>query len=304
MKIGLIDVDGKNFPNLALMKISAFHKKQGNQVEWVNYFEEYDKVYMSKIFSFSKEILTVIQAKEIIKGGSGYDMNKRLPQEIESMRDLDYTIYPMYKFSLQYFSRGCIRNCPFCLVRKKEGYIHSEIPYNLNPNGKHIEILDNNFFANPNWKDAAEYIIKSKQRVNLHGVDIRIMNQEQAHYLNRFKMKKSNIHIAWDNPKDNILPQLKEMVKYVKRYKITCYVLIGYWSTMEEDYSRVKILQELGIEPFVQPYRDFENKRIPTQYEKDFASWVNKKERFKSFDFKDFKPRKNFVCQSYLTNLN
>lgn len=169
----------------------------------------------------------------------------------------------------------------------------------LNPVGKHIEVLDNNFFANPQWNDAVSFLNATKLPVNLHGVDVRIMNEEQSNALNSMRLKGSSIHIAWDNPKDDILPNLEAMVKQVKRYKISCYVLIGYWSTPEEDYNRVMKLAELGIDPFVQYYRDYNNERLPTQYEKDFASWVNKKERFKSCDFMSFSPRKGFKCSEY-----
>ena len=300
MKIGLIDVDGHNFPNLALMKISAFHKAQGNTVEWVNHFDTYNKVYMSKIFSFTPDVTTCINADEIVKGGTGYDVTSKLPSHIERM-DPDYSIYPNHEFSIQFFSRGCIRSCPFCLVRQKEGKIHPVELMELNPRGKHIKVLDNNFFANPLWRDAVEFLNTTKQPVNIHGVDVRIMNEEQAKALNTMRLSGSSIHIAWDNPKEDILPKVEEMLKHVKCYKIACYVLIGYWSTPEEDLYRVTKLDELGIDPFVQPYRDYENKRIPTQYEKDFASWVNKKERFKSCNFFDFSPRKGFKCKEYLT---
>lgn len=303
MNIGLIDVDGHNFPNLALMKLSSWHKSQGDSVEWYSGIEYYDRVYMSKVFTFTPDDGRVIQANEIVKGGTGYDISLRLPKEVDSVVTPDYTLYPMHRFSLQFFSRGCIRNCPFCVVRQKEGKITSAFPMSLNPAGKHIEVLDNNFFANPEWRDAVAFLNDTKQIVNLHGVDVRIMDEEQAHALNTMRLKGSSIHIAWDNPRDNILPNLKEMVKQVKRYKISCYVLIGYWSSPEEDYYRVMKLAELGIDPFVQPYRDYANIRTPTQYEKDFASWVNKKERFKSFDFKDFSPRKGFKCNFYFKQL-
>lgn len=303
MKIGLIDVDGHNYPNLALMKISTYHKSIGNTVEWVNYFEYYDKVYMSKVFTFSPDIHTVINADEINKGGTGYDIEKRLPFDIE-ICDPDYSIYPQYDFSIQFLSRGCIRKCPFCVVRKKEGFIIPVKPMKLNPNGKRIEVLDNNFFANHEWKQAVEYLNSTNQKINLFGVDVRIMNEEQAEALNSMKLSGSSIHIAWDNPKDDIIPQVKAMLSRVKKYKIMCYVLIGYWSTPEQDYERVMKLSELGIDAFVQPFRDYENKRIPTQYEKDFAGWVNKKERFMSCDFSNFSPRKGFKCGEYFKLIN
>ncbi|MCD8178081.1 MAG: hypothetical protein LUE98_11915 [Tannerellaceae bacterium] len=299
MKIGLIDVDGHNFPNLALMKISSYHTGKGDTVEWVNHFDQYDIVYKSKVFTFSPDDYTWIHANKIIFGGTGYNTQTHLPSEIECM-DPDYSIYPQHKFSVIFFSRGCIRRCPFCLVPEKEGRIRSVERTALNPAGKHIEVLDNNFFANPCWRDAVKFLNETGQYVNLHGVDIRLMNEEQALALNSMKLKGSSIHIAWDNPKDNIIPNLKEMLKTVKRYKVTCYILIGYWSTPEQGYERVMKLDELGVDPFVQPYRDYKNERTPTQYEKDFAGWVNKKERFKSCDFKDFQPRKGFYCKEYM----
>lgn len=298
-KIGLLDVDGHHFPNLPLMKIAAYHKKKGDHVEWLNHLDKYDIVYQSKVFTFSPDSDISVQAPVVCKGGTGYNIGSRLPDDIERTQP-DYSIYPMFKFSIQFFSRGCIRQCPFCIVREKEGMIRPVEPMELNPASERMEILDNNFFANPEWRSAVEWIERSGQRINLHGVDVRIMDEEQAYWLNRLKIAGS-IHIAWDFPQDPILPKVKEMLKYIKPYKIICYVLIGFNSTIEQDYRRVIQLKELGIRPFVQPYRDFHNQRIPTQYERDFAQWVNKREIFSSCDFKDFSPRKGFKCKHYLT---
>ena len=122
MKIGLIDVDGHNFPNFALMRASAYYKARGDQVEWATPFNRYNKVMASKVFTFTPDFnhLT-LQADIIEKGGTGYNIASRLPEVIENSRLMDYSIYPQYPFSIQFFSRGCIRKCPFCLVREKEG---------------------------------------------------------------------------------------------------------------------------------------------------------------------------------------
>jgi len=302
MKIGLLDIDGHKFPNLALMKISAYHKSIGNFVEWYNPLNgRYDIVYKSKVFTFTPEYKYYINSDAIEKGGTGYSTLINLPERIDC-QDPDYSIYPMIDYSIQFFSRGCIRNCPFCIVMKKEGKIQTVKPMNLNPKGNRIEVLDNNFFANPEWKKSVEYLMNQNQPVNLHGVDVRIMNEEQAYWLSKLRIDSGKIHIAWDNPRDNIIPQIKEMTKHINPYKITCYMIIGFWSTIHEDYERVMKLRELGVNPFIQPYRDFDNIRIPTQYEKDFASWANKKERLKSFDFKNFSPRKGFYCREYFNN--
>lgn len=305
MNIGLIDVDGHNFPNFALMKISAFHKAKGDNVDWAMPLmaESYDLIYKSKIFTFTPDTDATAWPCEVVKGGTGYDIASRLPDEIESSRLMDYDIYPNYDFSIQFLSRGCIRNCPFCLVREKEGFIKPVDPVDLNPRGHHIEVLDNNFFANPEWKEAIKYLMESGQKVNLHGVDVRIMNEEQAFYLNRLRILK-NIHIAWDLPSLDLTNKLKEVIKYLKAWKLTCYVLVGYNSTVEQDLYRLERLRELRIRPFVMPYRDYEGRQKPTQYAKDLAHWANRPELFNTCTFAEFSPRKGFVCADYLANQN
>ena len=299
MKIGLIDVDGHHFPNLALMRLSAYHKAQGDDVEWADpmFGNGYDRIYQSKIFTFTPDD-TLPWDCEVVKGGTGYDVRSHLPHEVEQSTAMDYSIYPQYDFSIQFFSRGCIRHCPFCLVHDKEGNIHPVKPLQLNPNGKHIEVLDNNFFANPEWKDAIYYLLQKRQKVNLHGVDIRIMNEEQAFYLNKLPLYR-NVHIAWDLPQIDLTDKLREVIRYIKPWKLMCYVLVGFNSTMEQDMFRIERLRELGIKPYVMPYRDFENKTKPSQYAKDLAQYVNKPMIFKSCKFEDFSPRKGFTCKEY-----
>lgn len=301
-RIGIIDVDGHNFPNFALMRVSAYHKLNGDIVEWATPSKKYDMVVSSKIFTFSPDYdYSIIDTDVLLKGGTGYDIRSRLSKEIEESLAMDYSLYPKYQFSIQFFSRGCIRKCPFCLVREKEGYISSVTPVDLNPEGTHIEVLDNNFFANPEWTEAVNYLLATKQKVNLHGVDVRIMNEEQAYWLNKLPLYR-NIHIAWDLPQLDLTEKLREVTRYIKPYKLMCYVLVGYDSTIEQDMYRIERLRELGIKPFVMPYRDFDNFRNPTQYEKDLAQYVNKPMIFKSCTFDDFSPRKGFKCGYYLTN--
>lgn len=319
MRIGLIDVDGHNFPNVALMKLSSWHKQQGDIVEWAvrkktivqgdlfgtNEYEcisvHYDRIYASKVFTFSPNFdKSKYSASEYVLGGTGYDIGKKLPPEIDTHTGLDYSLYPQYNFSVQFFSRGCIRRCPFCLVHDKEGGIQPVQPMQLNPRGEWIEVLDNNFFANPEWRSAVEYLKKQKMPIKLHGVDVRIMTEEMAAALNSLRLKTGKIHIAWDLPQIDLTEQLRTMVRFVKPYKITCYVLVGFNSTIEQDLFRLRTLKALGISPFVQPYRDYENNRVPTQYEKDISRWANRPWLFKSSDFLDYEPRKGFICKKYL----
>ena len=284
MKVRLLARDSK-MPNVAIMQIAAYHKQQGHNVGWYNPLFDHndtDILYESQLFNFTDPYLYYPENAKIIKGGTGIDITKQLPPEIEDIRDLDYSLYPDCNYSMQFYSRGCIRNCPFCVVRKKEGFIKSVKPYNLNPNGKHIEILDNNFFANPNWREAVQDILNTGQKINLHGVDVRLIDEEQADALNTLK-HTGTIHIAWDFPKMDLRPQLENVTKWIKPYKLMCYVLIGYNSTPDEDLYRVETLRELGIAPFVMPYNKFD------KYQKRFARWVNHKAIFKSVKWEDYK---------------
>ncbi len=281
LKVRLVDVDSK-MANIALMKISSYHKQKGDDVGWYNPIIDgkADTLYLAKVFDFTDDYM-YCYADEIVRGGTGYDVASRLPEEIEIVKDLDYSIYPDCDYSMQFFSRGCIRNCPFCVVREKEGNIKPVEPMELNPSGERIEVLDNNFFANSEWNSAIAQLLKWNQPVNFHGIDARIMTEEQAYFLNKIRHFKQ-IHIAWDNPKDNLLPKLKEIMKWIKPYKLMCYVLIGYWSTPEEDLYRVEKLREIGIDPFVMPF----NKSDP--YQKKFARYVNHKAIFKTVKWEDY----------------
>lgn len=148
-EIGLIDVDGhKGHPNLALMRLSAWHKANGDFVEWWNPMKHYDRVYMSKVFTFTPDIDTVINADEIVTGGTGYKDYGRLPQEVEAMFP-DYSIYPKYDAAIGFLTRGCIRQCPWCIVPRKEGEIRPESTWReiKRPDSRKIVFLDNNVLA-------------------------------------------------------------------------------------------------------------------------------------------------------------
>lgn len=297
MKIGLIDVDSHNFPNLALMKISSYHKNKKDNVEWYEPFsgleKEYDIVYMSKIFTFTNDYVYPLYSKKVIKGGTGYDITSKLDEEIENIIDLDYSLYPNCDYSIQFLSRGCIRKCSFCVVPQKEGLIHQVRPLNLNPNGKYIKLLDNNFFACKEWKNNIEILKQFNQPIEFNqGIDLRIFNDEMGQALATLKIK--DVKIAWDNyqDKDLILNKLELLLKYVKPYKITCYCLVGFENKeiVDTDLERVLTLKEYKVNPFVMGYINFDD----PNYEKsksvrDFCRWVNMKAIFKSVAWEDYK---------------
>ncbi len=282
MKIGLYNLEPK-VVNTAMMQVSTYHKSKGDPIEMYNHIlkDYYDKVYAFSIFDFTDKGYVT---PSMTCGGTGFDITSKLPEEI-SKCEYDWSLYPRCDYSIIWFSRGCIRDCPFCIVRKKEGGIHSVDHKNLNPNGKFIKVTDNNFFANPKWRDAIKKLEEWNQPVEFHcGLDVRIFNKEQGEALKKVRIYK-HLHIAWDNPKEKLITKIKELCKYVKPYKIMCYVLIGYWSTPEEDLYRVEELRKLGVNPFVMPF----NKK--DRYQMDFARWCNRKEIFKTCKWEDYKKK-------------
>ena len=294
MKVRLLAHDSK-IPNLAIMKISSFHKQRGDDVDWYNpIFDMYDTdiFYESKIFTFSKEYQYYPINAEIIRGGTGFDIQSRLPEEIEKIVDLDYSLYPNCDYSIQFMSRGCIRDCDFCLVRKKEGIIHQVKPLNLNSKGKWIMLLDNNFFACKQWRENLKLLKSYNQPIDFNqGIDLRILTEEMARELSKLKIKV--IHCAWDNYEDKeiILKGLRILTKYIKSYKITCYVLVGFkhHHIVDQDLERVMTLKELGVNPFAMGYINFDNSNYKKPKEiKDFCRWVNMRACFKSCTWEEY----------------
>ena len=300
-RIGLIDVDGYHYPNLALMRIAAWHKSIGNRVEWaLPFFGAYDKIYASKIFTFTPDINSLsYHTDNLIKGGTGYNIRSRLPEEIDTFPVVDYSIYPQYHFSIQRYSIGCIRKCPFCLVNEKEGFIHPVMPVSWNENAEWIEVFDNNFFANPKWPTAVEDLNRQNLPIKFHGIDLRILDADHIQALKTMKIK-GGIHIAWDNPKLDLTKRLVTLVENYPPSKVMCYVLIGYDSTIEQDLWRLRTLKALKITPYVMVFRDYANQKRLTPYETDIQRWANRTAFFKSCDFLEWKPRKNFCCREYL----
>lgn len=315
MRIGLIDVDGHNFPNLPLMKLSAWHKLQGDSVEWYEPLfhsigEPLDKVYMSKVFSFTPDYEYCINAKEIIKGGSGYcislengkevyrkENDSQLPYEVEHIYP-DYSLYPELTKDTAYgfMSRGCPRGCDFCHVEAKEGRKAYKVA-DLSEfwrGQKNIVLLDPNPIACREWKDILQQLIDSKSWVDFsQGVDIRLMTEEKAEMIKRIKMK--NIHFAWDRyeDKEKIVPKLKmfkELTGYDYR-KLTVYMLCNFDTTFEQDLERVYLLRDLGYNPYVMLYN---KEHVPTGHRlKHLQRWVNNRiifrtcDKFEEFDFKN-----------------
>lgn len=294
MKIGLIDVDGHNFPNLALMKLSAWHKAQGDYVEWYEpLMPEYDKVYMSKVFTFTEDYQWAINARQIINGGTGYGLYEDLPAEIEYTFP-DYSIYPQYPFAVGFLTRGCIRKCPWCIVPKKEGWIHAVNTWDKikRPDSRDIVFLDNNVLASEHGIAQIEDMIGKDVRIDFNqAMDARLVTPEIAKILSKVKWIRY-LRFACDT--SAMIPILTRAVNLlaengVKPYRIFAYTLI---QDVDESLKRIEAMDALGIMPFAQPYRDFTKGYEPTDEQKRLARWCNMKAVHKTTSFSDYSEMK------------
>lgn len=311
MKIGLIDVDGHNFPNLPLMKISAYHKAKGDSVEWYEplWSGHMDIVYMSKVFSNTLDYQYYIDADKVIKGGSGYcislvdgkevfDKSKdiELPCEIENIYP-DYSIYydliPEVKDTAYGFlTRGCPRGCDFCHVADKEGICSVKVAdLNMFWRGqKNIVLLDPNITACRWWRPLFQQLIDSKAWIDFsQGLDIRMMTEEKAVMLKQMKIKQ--VHFAWDRYKDKdiVIPKFemfKKITQWDKR-KLSVYVLTNFDTTHEQDLERIYTLRDLGYWPYVMIYN---KEQLPKGHiTKRLQRWVNMRAVFETVkNFEDY----------------
>ena len=280
MLIGLIDVDawGKKpkFPNLALMRISAWHKSRGDTVEWYRGPLEvpmYDIVYMSKVFSdaYTPDVPEPLNAELVIKGGTGYcislvngrevfdeSKNVSLTPEIEKMFP-DYSIYPMFDYAVALTTRGCPRGCPFCIVAKKEGRGSVKVAdvsdfWNGQP---FIKAMDANILACCEKRELLRQYRETGAVVEFNqGLDIRLMDDDDIADLNA--MRLDDAHFAWDNPKQDLTKCFENYAKKGKHNRHghfgAVYVLTNYNSTMEENLYRIYTLRDLGYRPYVMIY--------------------------------------------------
>lgn len=325
MDIGLIDVDGHGkkkkwgatiYPNLALCKIARYHRERGDEVEWAFALKHYDKIYMAKVFNFSADDLTAYNADEIIRGGTGYDIYSKLPDEIDRVQP-DYSIYPHIPSDTAYgfLTRGCPNKCRWCVVPRKEGHIrpYMDIDEIAIEGRNKIVLMDNNILA------AGDYAIEQLNKIIERGyfvdfnqaLDARLVTDEFAQLLAKIKWINRRIRFGCDT--HGQIAQCERAIEMINGYGYRgeyflytmlndnfdeCYDRLEYWWKRNHECRENHLP---NIYPYAQPYRDPDNPWRPIpQWQKDMANWVNKRQIFQIIPFSSFSPRKGFVCAEYL----
>lgn len=315
MKILLIDADS-TIPNLALMKLSTYHKSLGDTVGLLRlempYYPNrhkkehdidtsvYERTYCSVIFTGN---VTHIHGKNIIFGGTGtYDTTTCLPEEIEGLQP-DYTLYPENNMSYGFISRGCIRKCSFCFVPKKEGSIRQVNTIAHIAQHKKTVFMDNNFLALPNHIELLQELVDKKIRCTFNqGLDLRLVTPENSALLHKLRYMGEYI-FAFDNKA--YLPIIEEklpLISWRKHWQIKMYVYVHPDMPLEDTLFRVQWLKDHQILPYIM--RDIScwaDERH--HFYVDLASWCNqvqffKKKTFEEFLIKRYPKNKTRVCTS------
>lgn len=249
----LVDIDS-TIPNLALMHISTWKKAQGYEVGWN--IAEPTEVWASVVFDWNKHKVDGLRwmhpGADIHIGGSGYDLNAKLPDEVDKLMP-DYSLYPDCDYSLGFTTRGCIRKCPFCVVPIKEGRfrVHQHPREFYNPDFKKITFLDNNILADPDWfQEVADWCISKHLRVDFNqGLDLRLVTPEIAETLANLPTHK-HPRFAFDNIayEAGVVRGLGYLDKagFKARDKAEIYVYCDGDDDFDSALYRAKRIRELG----------------------------------------------------------
>jgi radical SAM superfamily enzyme YgiQ (UPF0313 family) len=272
-KIGLIQVDGK-IPNLALLKLDKFYSEQGCEVTYIDISShQFDQIFASKVFV----------------AGSGYDLEAKLPPEIEAVKP-DYEKFNL-NYSFGFTSRGCVRGCDFCIVQPKEGYFH-EVSYEWTNGEKRVLLLDNNFLLSKMWKEKLQHFIDTKTKVCFNqGLDIRLIDEEKAEMLSKVLYYDDQFHtrrlyFAFDKPEleEIVIDKVRLLKEHgVPPKHLMFFFIVNFNTTFEQDYRRFQILDSLGTMPYPMLYDKY---HAPRKI-KDFCRWIIKR-YYKLCTFEDY----------------
>lgn len=315
MKVLLIDVDSK-IPNIALMKLSTYHKNNGDSIKLVvcnipyypnktkKYFnvpEGFDIIYASVIF---KGNINYIIGDNIIFGGSGFDLKIRLPEHIENL-PCDYTIYPNNNISYGFITRGCIRNCSFCIVPEKEGYIRQVNKVSDVVKHNEVNFLDDNFLSFSGHKEILQELIDKKIKLRFcQGLDIRLIDEENSLMLSKLNYIGKYIFAFDDWKYKNIIEEKLKYLSWRKEDQLKFYVYVNPNMKIEDTVNRIEYLKKNNLLCYIM--RDISCYKSENElFYTDIANYCNQAHLFKKLSFEEFlnKRHKNLSDIKYVRDL-
>ena len=282
-RVALHSADQTDFPNLALMKLSRYHKMQGDTVEMFQPEQTYDRVYSSKVFTWSPDDPAL--PEDTVRGGTGYHIGTVLPEEIEHLTP-DYSLYNCRQ-SYGFVTRGCPNRCSWCFVPGKEGNIRANADIDEFTLHNEVVLMDNNVLSHPHGIHQIEKIVRLGLKVDFNqGLEARLIDDAMARLLSKVKWLNP-IRLACDSSAQ--IEPIRKAVEALRWFNATprryfCYLLV---KDIPDALERVRFLKGIDVDPFAQPYRDPEGTE-PTKEQKDFARWVNHKATYKSVLWEDY----------------
>lgn len=303
MRIGLIDVDSHNYPNLCLMKLSAWYKQAGCEVDLLkpadvlngqNLFYEYDELIGACVFDWNMSTVGKLQEMGVYVGGTGTHTKVVLQDYVERIMP-DYSLYGITDTAYGFLTRGCPRRCPFCIVAGKEGTVSRKVG-NLTDfwsGQKEIQLMDPNILACADRMELLQQLADCGAWVEFNqGLDARLLTDDVIGMLKQIKVRR--IHFAWDNPRDTtVQPALERFAEAwgikPKDREIIVYVLVNYWSNLDQDLARITWLRDRGYAPFVMVY---DKPNAPEEI-RHLQRWCNNRWVFyRCKNFEDYDPKK------------
>jgi radical SAM superfamily enzyme YgiQ (UPF0313 family) len=315
----LIDVDSQ-IPNLALMKLYSYFKNKGYHIDFKklnrSYFSrhnekiiidasDYEKVFISVIFSNNKNIVKVENCDDVVYGGVGYDYTIKLPEEIDCQKE-DYSIYPDSKYSYGFITRGCIRNCEFCIVPKSEGRIYKYRNIDDIIQHKQVKFLDNNILAYKDHESILQELIDKKIKCQFNqGLDIRLINERNALLLSKLNYLGEYI-FAFDDVKNKSIIERKLAI--VKKYitgdwRLKFYLYCHPSMDIKNDVVyRVEWCRENKVLPYLMRNRSCWESDYKGFYN-DLCAWCNQPHLFKKMTFEEFMKKRTKNVNRIETNI-
>jgi hypothetical protein len=297
MNIALVDVDSHNFPNLALAKLSAYHKAKGDHVEWYSpLFSNPDVIYASKVFTYTPDYINYApnHMDKIIKGGTGYNVQSKLPEEVEkTLPDLE--LYPNYKFSYGFLTRGCINKCPWCVVPRKEGDIKIvDTLERVSQGRKEVILLDNNFLAVPRdfVVSTLNYAIDHKLKLDFNqNLDCRLVTKEYASLLSKVKWIK---YLRFVCDHQGQIEPLRQSINLMRNagYNGEIFVIL-LAKEFNETYKRLKqvLAMDNKVVPFLQEFKDYTSDVTVTDEIAKLSRWCNRAWIRKKCSFEEYQKK-------------